>query len=276
MPTETRRTEAGGRGFAVGLAGEGDPLVLLHGFPLDRTMWGETAEFLSGRRLIVPDLRGFGGSDPLADGEAFSIDDLADDVVAIADAVGVTGPFDLAGLSMGGYVALSVATRHADRVGRVILTNTRADTDTPEVAANRRRIAETVLAKGTAPLAAAMTPNVLSEITIGKSPKVVGRVKDMIHACRPATVAAAQHAMAARPDRTGDLPGIDRPVLCVAGSEDTITPPAVLEAIAAAAPHGQAVTIAGAGHLTPLERPRQFADAVLAFLDRTDSAKAAS
>lgn len=266
-----RRITVDGRRFAVGESDPSEdthtPVMFVHGFPLDRRMWDGVADAMAGRRLLTPDMRGFGESDPLGSEPAFTIDDLADDVVGLAEAAGVSAPFDLVGLSMGGYVALSVAARHPDRVRRLVLSNTKASPDTPEAAAARRRVAEQTLRDGTDPLAATMTPKLLSETTREDSPEVVETVAAMIRRCRPETVAAAQHAMAARPDRTADLPSIASRTLCIAGDDDRVTPPSFLEAIACRLPRARCVTIPRAGHLAPLERPRRFAAVLCAFLD---------
>ena len=111
--------------------GEGPPVVLLHAFPLARAMWRPQVEALSpAYRLLVPDLRGFGGSSPLS--AAPSIETMADDVAALLDALKIAEPVVLGGLSMGGYVALAFARRHAQRLRGLVLADTRAEADSPE------------------------------------------------------------------------------------------------------------------------------------------------
>src|SRR3954469_15908446 len=123
--------------------GSGRPLVLLHAFPLSSAMWLAQREGLAnGWRVITPDLRGFGGS-PMADDEP-SLDVAADDVAALLDGLGLDRVV-LGGLSMGGYVAMAFLRRHADRVGGLVLADTKAGADSPEGRANRERIAAAVL-----------------------------------------------------------------------------------------------------------------------------------
>src|SRR5207244_6773291 len=97
-------------------------------------------------------------------------------------------------------------------------------------------------------------------------PALVERVRDIIRENTPAGVAAALRAMAARPDSTPLLAGIGCPVLCVAGEEDMLTPPEVARGMAERIPGGRAVVISGAGHLTNLEAPQAFNEALAEFL----------
>ncbi len=111
--------------------GPGPVVVLLHGFPLDRTMWSfQRSSVGSIYRLITPDLRGHGHS--AAPEGVYSVDAMADDVIETLDALQLTGPVHLGGLSMGGYVALSIAERYPERVKALMLINTRAAGDSPE------------------------------------------------------------------------------------------------------------------------------------------------
>src|SRR5436309_7326571 len=110
--------------------GAGPAVVLLHAFPLSRSMWRPQREDLqSVCRVITPDLRGFGGTGGF-EGPP-SVDQMADDVAALLDALPVNEPVVVGGLSMGGYVALAFARRFAGRLRGLILADTRAEADTP-------------------------------------------------------------------------------------------------------------------------------------------------
>jgi 3-oxoadipate enol-lactonase len=120
--------------------GRGPPLVLLHAFLLDRRMWEAQSPELSREfRVIALDLPGFGDSGEMAAG--MSVDGAADVVAEFLDAIGVRGTVALGGLSMGGYVALAFARRHAHRLNALILANTSADPDSEMAKANRLRLA---------------------------------------------------------------------------------------------------------------------------------------
>jgi pimeloyl-ACP methyl ester carboxylesterase len=248
-------------------AGAGRPVVLLHAFPLNASMWAPQREQLSGSwRVLCPDQRGFGGS-PLPHDEEPSVDILADDLAAVLDAKRVDQPVVLGGLSMGGYVAMAFWRRHRERVAALILADTKATADSPEAAANRERIAtEVVNAKSSALLVDEMLPKLIGTTTKQQRPLVHGRVKALIESAPPYAVAWAQRAMAARPDSLADLRTVDVPSLVIVGAEDELAPPSDAEAMAAALPNSTLVTLAAAGHLAAMEAPEDFNAALEAFL----------
>ncbi|MGY0233475.1 alpha/beta fold hydrolase [Longispora urticae] len=228
-----------------------DPIVLLHAFPLSSAMFAA----VDLPDLITPDLAGFGTSAVPA-GEP-TLDTLADDVVAELDRRGLDRVI-LGGVSMGGYVTMAVLRRYPERIGALILADTRAGADAPDAAANRLRMAESVLAGGddTEPLAARM---------LAPGSPVLEEVQRGVRAARPAAVAWAQRAMAARPDSFDTLRQVTVPTVVLVGELDTTTPPAEARRIADAVPGARLVTIPGAGHLPPWERPAEFTAAVRAF-----------
>jgi pimeloyl-ACP methyl ester carboxylesterase len=248
-------------------AGSGRPLVLLHAFPLNASMWAPQREQFSGSwRVLCPDQRGFGGS-PLLDGGAPSVDTLADDLAAVLDAKRIDEPVALGGLSMGGYVAMAFWRRHRERVAALVLADTKATADTPEAAANRERIATEVVAAGSsAQLVDEMLPKLIGTTTRLERPLVQGRVKAMIESAPPYAVAWAQRAMAARPDSLADLRTVDVPALVIVGAEDESSPPSDAEAMVEALPKSTLVTLPRAGHLSAMEAPDDFNSALEEFL----------
>ncbi|HEX6983736.1 MAG TPA: alpha/beta hydrolase, partial [Planctomycetaceae bacterium] len=140
-----------GQPFSVDLAGQGEPILFVHGFPLNRRMWqAQTTAFAGTHRVIAPDLRGFGeNAAPLP---SVTMEDYADDLAALLDALDVRDPVTLCGLSMGGYVAFAFVRRHRSRLGRLILCDTKAAADPPEKKADRERTADEVLRQGTGKL----------------------------------------------------------------------------------------------------------------------------
>ena len=251
--------------LAVSETGTGPAVVLLHAFPLSSAMWREQREALGDRyRVVTPDTRGFGGS-PLGDDEP-SLDRCADDVVALLDRLDLDRVV-LGGLSMGGYVAMSLLRRHGDRVRALVLADTKAGADPDAGRANRHRIADAVERDGSSVLVAEVLPALLGATTTAQRPEVTGRVRALVQSAPPAAAAWAQRAMAARPDSLDVLAATDVPALVVVGDEDALSPVADARAMADALPQGRLVVLEGAGHLSAVEVPDAFAGAVGAFLD---------
>jgi len=247
--------------------GQGPPVVLLHGFPLDRSMWTPQIEALSStHRVIAPDLRGHGEAP--APHEPYPMEVLADDVVETLDAAGIEEPWVIGGLSMGGYVALALAERAPERLRGLILLNTRSGADSAEVAQNRERLAREVEERGSAePVVGGLIERLFASSTRESRPELIDQVAEVMRRALPSGVAGALRGMAARPDRTDVLRKFDRPVLVIAGAEDPIVPEGEARNMAESALKGQLVVVPQAGHLTPLEAPAVTTAAMRAFLD---------
>lgn len=247
--------------------GPGPVVVLLHGFPLDHAMWEAQREGVGAiYRLICPDLRGHGLS--AAPDGIYLIEDMAADVVELLDHLRITERIVVGGLSMGGYVALAIAARYPERLRGLVLMDTRAGADSPEAAKAREELAQKVLAAGSAePAVLAMMPRLWSPATRTRRPDLIARFEARMFRTPARAVAGALRGMAARPDRTADLPGMQMPTLVVVGSDDVITPPAEARAMAEAIPNARLIEVPDAGHLAPLENPGQVNAALLQFLD---------
>lgn len=258
--------------LSVREAGSGTPLVLLHAFPLSSRMWQGQLDELPGSdgsaaRVIAVDLRGFGGTDLGRDEP--SIDLLADDVALLLDRAGLDRAV-VGGLSMGGYVAMAMARRHPERLSGLLLADTRATADTEQARTNRERIAAAVLARNSVQLLLdEQVPSpLLGPTTVRERPRVAERLRSMVEEATPAAVAWAQRAMAARPDSTAALAALTVPALVVVGEEDTLTPVADAQAMAAALQDAVLTVIPGVGHLSALEAPDTFTWAVRGLLAR--------
>jgi pimeloyl-ACP methyl ester carboxylesterase len=237
-------------------------LVLLHAFPLDRRMWSPQ---ISGLAHLVPvmslDLPGFGRS------RDFEVaPDMSRWTDAVANAIQERcgeRPVVVAGLSMGGYVALHLIRTQRDLISGLILCDTRAEADTPEARAARDETVRMVGQRGVGVLADTMIPKLLA-------PSADDEVRDVVRGLileqDPSAIQAALRTMRDRPDSRDLLPSLDIPVQVIVGSDDSLTPPADSEAMAAAAPGSELVVIPGAAHLSNLEKPRDFNNAVAAFL----------
>ncbi len=236
-------------------------LVLLHAFPLDRSMWDHEVQALANAAspIIAPSFPGFGRSD-LPSSQP-SLDDYADAVIAVLDAARIdTAAF--AGLSMGGYVAFSIWRRHRSRVERLALIDTKAEGDTPEAAQNRIRLAALIREHGIDALLKA--PPTWLRPGAPQWPAV----KELIRKQRPEAVAQASVAMAGRADSTKDLATIDVPTAVIVGESDSLTPLANAKTLHEGIPGSSLTVIPDAGHLANIEAPEAFEKAIRAWLTR--------
>lgn len=242
-------------------------LVLAHAFPLGAQMWEPQFKgAFWGWRILAPDLRGFGGStDDRGDGVDPSIDDYADDVASLVREV-AGAPVVLGGLSMGGYAAFAVMRRTPTLVRGLILADTRAGADSLEGRAARKAMLTLLEREGPQGVARDMMPKLLGATTREQNPDAEETVRRLIKRQSPNGIRDAIVRMMERPDSTPLLPAITIPALVIVGEEDTLTPPAESEAIAAALPNASLVRIAGAGHLSNVERSQAFEASVEDFL----------
>lgn len=249
--------------------GTGPTVLLVHGFPMDRTLWDLQVAALAERyRVIVPDLPGFGESDPVKP-EELSIAGMADMLAGLLDALEVTEPITLAGLSMGGYVVMDFMRRYADRVDRLAFFDTRPSTDPPEGLKNREKTAELALTEGEAgvqKIVEGMIPKLFSPTSIEQKPELVEAMRQKMLTTRPASIAAASLAMAQRHDSTESVASITLPTLVVVGEHDVPSPPEAMQAMADSMANATFVQLPDAGHLTPLEQPELVNKALLEFL----------
>jgi pimeloyl-ACP methyl ester carboxylesterase len=237
--------------------GSGPAVVLVHGYPLDGAMWSGVSRALAARfRVLKPDLPGRGET---AAPSGASIEDYAGFLEAIL--AELEPPVGLAGFSMGGYVALALARRQPAGLAALALVDTRAAADDEAGRAKRDEAIAGVQASGVASVADAMVPKMLAGLSLANR-DLVDRVRRIILRQTPETVAADLTAMRDRADARASLAQIAIPTLVLVGEQDTLTPPADSEAMASAIPGARLEKIAGAGHLTPMERPGAVAAAL--------------
>jgi pimeloyl-ACP methyl ester carboxylesterase len=243
--------------------GRGLPVVLLHAFPLNRTMWEPQIATLFGEcRCIVPDLRGFGESPA---GGPYSMDRFADDVVALLDALQIPQAV-IGGLSMGGYVAFNIWRRHRARVRALLLADTRAAADTAEGRQKRGELIALAKSDGATAVADKQITGLTGKTTREKQPELVDRLRSIMAAERVEGIVGALEAMRDRPDSTPLLAGIDVPTLVVVGEEDTITPVKEARAMHQGIRASRLEIIPSAGHLSNVERPAAFNAALSDFV----------
>jgi 3-oxoadipate enol-lactonase len=245
--------------------GRGPAVVLLHGYPFNRSMWREQVDALKeSYRVITPDLRGHGETG--VTGDPATMDEMAQDVAALLDKLEIKR-VALCGLSMGGYVALAFYRRFQFRVRALILADTRPQADTPDARCNREAQAEKILAEGMRSIADDFLNKVLTPGTLSDRPEIVKRVRKMIVTTKPRGAAAALRGMAVRRDHTDYLPEIIAPTLILVGSDDTLTTPEDAELMRREIRGSRMEVIEGAAHLSNLERPAEFNGALKNFLN---------
>jgi pimeloyl-ACP methyl ester carboxylesterase len=256
--------------------GPGVPLVVLHGFPLDRSVWDEQMPALAGTRVIRVDLRGCGESEP-SDGPAL-MEVLAGDVAGLLDAMHVERAA-LAGHSIGGYVALAFFRMYAERVAGLALiashvsadasNNPGADSVQRALAASRDELARRLETEGTMDAAVeSYLPKYFAPHVYGEHPELVDRVRAIMRRQSPRGSAELVRGMKERLDSHDLLEDVHVPALIVAGAEDVYLKPEMLRATAAAIGGATFVELARVGHLPMLEAPERTADALAAFAQR--------
>jgi len=243
--------------------GAGPPILLLHAFPLNAGMWEPQVQALSASAtLVAPDLPGFGDS---AEAPSFdSLDSLAGTLYDMLRALGIEQTV-VAGCSMGGYLAFALLRAAPNFVTRLALLNTKPTRDSEQARANRLALAERVEREGCAFLVEEWDRGALSPVTLASKPAVVDCVRALIQEATPRGVAAAQRAMANRPDSSALLPQIGIPTLVLHGLDDRIISEQEARAMADAIKGAQFVGIPDAAHLPNLERPEIVSETLARF-----------
>jgi pimeloyl-ACP methyl ester carboxylesterase len=245
-------------------SGSGTPVLLIHGHPFDCTSW--TPQLIAtfpGYRLIAPDLRNFGRTtspNPPADFSTY-----ARDLIAFADAHALD-KFYVAGLSMGGQIALEVAAAVPKRLLGLILCDTFAQLDTPAKKAARLALADRLDREGMANYAVEVLPKMMCAKAIADHPEVAADLVRMMQRAPAAGASTALRTRAERRDYLPLLPALDLPTLIVVGAHDEFTPVADAELMHQNIRNSRLIILEDAGHLTNLEQPAAFNRSLAAFL----------
>jgi pimeloyl-ACP methyl ester carboxylesterase len=241
------------------------PLVLIHGHPFDRTMWHpQITAFAASRRVVAPDLRGYGAS-PVVPGVT-PLSAFAEDIAALLDHLEVSD-FVLGGLSMGGQIAMECYRQYPHRVRGLLLADTFPAAETPEGRRTRNAMADRLLREGMAGYADEVLFKMVAPYA---DAEVAAHVRRMMTATDPVGAAAALRGRAERPDYRDLLTRVTVPALVVVGADDEYTPVSDAEAMHAALPDSTLHVVDGAAHLPNLERPDAFNKALEGFLARLD------
>jgi pimeloyl-ACP methyl ester carboxylesterase len=228
------------------------PVLFLPGLLCDADLWAaQLNAFSAGRPVAVACLAG------------------ADSLAGLAEAALDAAPrrFALAGLSMGGYVALEIMRRAPERVAGLALLDTTARPDTEEQGRRRRgliALARTGKFKGVTPR---LLPLLLHPARL-EDPVLTGRVMAMAARIGRDAFLRQQTAILGRPDSRPDLPRIGCPTVVVCGRQDELTPPPVSQEMAGLIPGADLVVVEDSGHLSTMERPEAVNAALAAWLGR--------
>jgi 3-oxoadipate enol-lactonase len=240
--------------------GEGPPVLLVHAFPLNGESWqAQVRALLPERRVVVPDLPGFGSSGPPPPN--LSLREVAEALVALLRHLKLTGVAAV-GQSIGGYVLMEMAKFSPGIFGKALLANTRASPDTDQGKAGREAFAKRAERQGVSWVADDMLPKLLRP---DPTPEVSRRARSIIDQSTPQGLASLQRAMAARPDYRPTLSNFGCPALVLAGAEDAIIT-AQDSADLAARLSAPLEVLAGAGHLSNLDEEAGFNRVLVSFL----------
>ena len=240
--------------------GHGSVLLFIHAFPLDHSMWQSQMEFFQNRcRVVAPDILGFGGSQPP---RPWNMEQMGDELLILMDHLNIDR-CTLAGLSIGGYIALPFAAKHPNRVEKLVLAHTRARADNETERNNRTAMIEALQKNGIAILPERMLPRLLAP---GAPADIRERLTQTILDASPNAAIFAVTAMRNRTDATSLLGQLQCPTLVIAGGQDAILNVDDCRQMAAAIPDGKFVVIANAGHMSNLENPTEFNRVLEEFL----------
>jgi pimeloyl-ACP methyl ester carboxylesterase len=255
-----------GRRYAFEEVGTGTPLLLLHGFPFSSASFAP--QLKAGWphiRVIAPDHRGFGNSEPLS--ELSTMEALALDALALLDALHIPSAY-VGGVSMGGYVSLALARLDPGRVRGLILMNTQSTADDAATQARRRAVADEVRTSGTASLVAGMMLKLFSPTT---GSEVKKQVETMMQHQAPEAVALASLGMGQRTDAKDILSRFAGPVLITVGEHDAVTPVDKARVMAGLSPQAQLHIVSDAGHLANIEAPMQVNALIETFVTSAEA-----
>lgn len=240
--------------IAYNRRGQGAPLVLIHGYPLDHTIWDEVGSLLEDDfDIITPDLRGFGQSDVVE--KQYTVSDMAKDIEGLLDNLEIENA-SIVGHSMGGYVALAFARAFPERVTGLGLVASQALADTPEGKEGRYKTADEIMMTGVGLVADTMSTKLSAD------ERVQAQAQALIARQKPAALSGALKAMAERDDSSPILSSFKFPVVLVHGDKDVLIPIQRAQVIKAEIPHAVLIELSGNGHMPMMEDPRSTAQAL--------------
>ena len=245
--------------------GEGEPIILIHGFPLTHEMWQPQIKLLSeaGYKVIAPDLRGFG--DSLVELSEWTMDDFANDIISLADNLNIS-KFNVAGMSMGGYITFNLLERFSDRISKVILVATKAQADDEQAKNRRNELIQMAKTSGKTPVIEAFKKILFAPITWERNIDLVSRVSVIMERASLNGIIGSLGAMRDRKDYVNLLEKIEVPVLVIHGKSDLASPLSNAELMVSKIKNVRNYFSELAGHIVNLEDTENVNKAILEFL----------
>jgi pimeloyl-ACP methyl ester carboxylesterase len=245
--------------------GEGEPIILIHGFPLTHEMWEPQIKLLtsSGYKVIAPDLRGFG--DSLVEISEWTLDDFANDIIKLADNLNVQ-KFTVAGMSMGGYITFNLLDRFSERISRAILVATKAQADDEQAKSRRNELIQTARTSGKTPVIEAFKKILFAPMTWERNLDLISRVSMIMERASLNGIIGSLGAMRDRKDYVDLLEKIEVPVLIIHGKSDLASPMQNAELMASKIKNARTYFSDVAGHMVNLEDVEKVNQAILEFL----------
>jgi len=239
--------------------------VFLHSFAHNKAMWfPQLTYFLErGYRVIAPDMPGHG--DSTFDPDQHTVDRIAESYIELLGALGVARAVVL-GISMGGYVALRMCARNRDSIAGLVLSNTKAESDSEEIVKRRRAQIANIRQHGLAEFIHTGAPKRLSPVTLERKPWVLDWITMMNFTVSAEANIATLEAMATKPDDTATLATITVPALITTGGDDTFIPKASAAALTSGIGNSRLHVIQDTGHVSSLEDPTTYNRVVDEFL----------
>jgi len=243
------------------------PVLFIHGFPFSHQMWRSQMDAVAaaGFRGLAYDIRGHGFSD-VGDGQ-YTIESHVDDLFGLMDYLKLPRAV-IAGLSMGGYIALRALEREPARFVAVILCDTRSEADTDEARVRRAGSVKSVKAEGSGAYAEGYVRQMFAPRSFTTNPGAVETIRAIIAGTPPLSIAGTLIALAARTDTTRSLAAVNIPALIMVGDQDTVTPLSSAQVLHAGIRGSELHVVPGAAHMSNMENPAFFNEKLLAFLRR--------
>ncbi|MGB5026212.1 MAG: alpha/beta hydrolase [Saprospiraceae bacterium] len=241
------------------------PIIFLHGFPFDKTMWQEQIDFLkASNRVIAYDIRGFGKSTDEV--SILSIDLFVDDLIGFMDSLAIEKAI-VCGFSMGGYIALKAVKKYPDRFSAMILSDTQCIADTPEAKAKRYQTIDEIALNGSTQFIEKFIKNVFHKDSLINKKELVANLQSVAHSNSQQVITAGLVALAERTETCSFLSEVTIPCLIICGREDVVTPLAQSESMNTKIKGSILCVIEKAGHVSNLEQARVFNKHLADFLN---------
>ncbi|MFH0990382.1 MAG: alpha/beta fold hydrolase [bacterium] len=244
---------------------QGSPIIFIHGFPFNHSMWDPQMMALPNHyRAITYDIRGHGLSE-IGDGQ-YTIDLFVEDLIALLDHL-VIDRTTVCGLSMGGYIALRALERYPERFNALILSNTRAESDSNETKVKRFATFKMIKERGVSVFAEQFVQSIFSDDTKSKNDALVNSFTRLIQTNSPLGICGTILALASRTDLLAGLSQIAIPTLILVGEHDTLTPVSASRTMREHIQRSTLKVISHAAHISNLENPIEFNKVLVEFLN---------